>query len=102
MAWKQDGRELHRLDWAAGQFAARGRRGQPDSGCGLRHWRGNDRLKLCFARCAISRGKPHPLRALEARAVERGNTQCTLISTETARRFYLSNGYEETGLLSGA
>jgi GNAT superfamily N-acetyltransferase len=37
------------------------------------------------------------LLALEARAVERGNKLCTLISTETARRFYLSNGYVETG-----
>jgi GNAT superfamily N-acetyltransferase len=37
------------------------------------------------------------LGALEARAVERGNTRCTLTSTETARRFYLANGYVETG-----
>jgi GNAT superfamily N-acetyltransferase len=37
------------------------------------------------------------LRALEARAVERGNTRCTLTSTETARRFYRANGYVEDG-----
>ena len=37
------------------------------------------------------------LRALEARALECGNLQCTLISTETARRFYHANGYAETG-----
>jgi len=37
------------------------------------------------------------LRALEIRAAERGNSQCNLTSTETARRFYLSNGYVETG-----
>jgi GNAT superfamily N-acetyltransferase len=37
------------------------------------------------------------LRALEARAAERGNTRCGLMSTETALRFYLSNGYVETG-----
>ncbi|WP_454624261.1 GNAT family N-acetyltransferase [Bradyrhizobium cenepequi] len=37
------------------------------------------------------------LRALEARAAERGNDRCNLISTETARRFYLSNGYVEDG-----
>jgi GNAT superfamily N-acetyltransferase len=37
------------------------------------------------------------LGALEARAVERGNVQCTLTSTETARRFYHANGYIETG-----
>lgn len=37
------------------------------------------------------------LRALEARAAERGNRRCNLISTETARRFYLSNGYVENG-----
>ncbi len=35
------------------------------------------------------------LRALEARAIERGNDRCTLNSTETARRFYRSAGYIE-------
>src|SRR5271157_1515272 len=41
----------------------------------------------------------HGLRmgALEARDVERGNDRCTLISTETARRFYLSAGYTDNG-----
>jgi GNAT superfamily N-acetyltransferase len=33
------------------------------------------------------------LRALEARAKERGNTSCALLSTETAHRFYLERGY---------
>jgi GNAT superfamily N-acetyltransferase len=42
------------------------------------------------------------LRALELRATERGNTRCNLTSTETARRFYLSNGYTESGSPSGA
>ncbi|MGY3620292.1 GNAT family N-acetyltransferase [Bradyrhizobium sp. USDA 10063] len=37
------------------------------------------------------------LHALEARAAERGNDRCNLLSTETARRFYLSNGYVEDG-----
>src|SRR5271166_2098760 len=37
------------------------------------------------------------LRALEVRATERGNAQCSLVSTETAHRFYLSTGYCETG-----
>jgi GNAT superfamily N-acetyltransferase len=37
------------------------------------------------------------LRALEVRAAERGNRQCNLTSTETARRFYLSSGYVENG-----
>lgn len=37
------------------------------------------------------------LKALEARAFERGNTWCRLHSTETAHRFYLSNGYVDTG-----
>lgn len=37
------------------------------------------------------------LAALEARAADRGNSTCTLISTETARRFYRANGYAETG-----
>ena len=38
------------------------------------------------------------LGALEARAVARGNTRCTLTSTATARRFYLASGYVEDGL----
>ena len=37
------------------------------------------------------------LQALESRAAERGNTQCTLSSTETARRLYLTAGYIEQG-----
>jgi GNAT superfamily N-acetyltransferase len=37
------------------------------------------------------------LAALEARAMERGNSGCTLLSTETARRLYLSAGYVEDG-----
>ncbi len=37
------------------------------------------------------------LGALEARAIERGNSRCRLISTETARRFYRSAGYIEDG-----
>lgn len=41
------------------------------------------------------------LRALEARAIERGNARCTLTSTETARRFYRANGYVEDGHLAG-
>jgi GNAT superfamily N-acetyltransferase len=41
------------------------------------------------------------LGALEARAAERGNTRCTLTSTETARRFYLANGYVECGPPAG-
>ncbi len=39
--------------------------------------------------------------ALEARAVQRGNVRCILTSTETARRFYLENGYVEDGLPVG-
>jgi GNAT superfamily N-acetyltransferase len=41
------------------------------------------------------------LAALERRAVERGNTRCSLKSTETARRFYLARGYVEDGLPAG-
>jgi GNAT superfamily N-acetyltransferase len=37
------------------------------------------------------------LGALEARAVARGNTRCTLLSTATARRFYKAAGYVEDG-----
>lgn len=37
------------------------------------------------------------LAALETRARERGNTRCTLHSTETARRFYHALGYCEDG-----
>jgi GNAT superfamily N-acetyltransferase len=35
------------------------------------------------------------LGALESRAIKQGNTRCTLSSTVTARRFYLSGGYSE-------
>ena len=41
------------------------------------------------------------LAALEVRAMELGNTRCILKSTETARRFYLSNGYVEVGVPAG-
>ena len=44
--------------------------------------------------CGVSRAL---VAALEARAMERGNVRCALISTETARRFYLSAGYTEDG-----
>jgi ribosomal protein S18 acetylase RimI-like enzyme len=37
------------------------------------------------------------LAALEARASERCNARCTLVSTETARRFYQSAGYVDDG-----
>ncbi|MGA7808730.1 MAG: GNAT family N-acetyltransferase [Bradyrhizobium sp.] len=37
------------------------------------------------------------LAALEARAAARGNARCTLTSTETAHRFYLSRGYVDEG-----
>jgi GNAT superfamily N-acetyltransferase len=37
------------------------------------------------------------LAALEARARERGNTHCKLLSTETAHRFYLNRGYVGRG-----
>jgi GNAT superfamily N-acetyltransferase len=37
------------------------------------------------------------LKALEARAAERGATEITLLSTETAHRFYLSRGYRDLG-----
>jgi GNAT superfamily N-acetyltransferase len=41
------------------------------------------------------------LAALEKRAIERGNDRCTLTSTATARRFYLANGYLDTGAARG-
>ena len=41
------------------------------------------------------------LRALEARAAERGNDRCTLTSTETAHRFYWSAGYVDDGAPAG-
>jgi GNAT superfamily N-acetyltransferase len=37
------------------------------------------------------------MRGLEARALELGVEACTLESTGTARRFYLSMGYNEAG-----
>jgi len=41
------------------------------------------------------------LKALEARAVQRGNKRCTLTSTETAHRFYQSAGYLDEGAPTG-
>jgi GNAT superfamily N-acetyltransferase len=41
------------------------------------------------------------LGALETRARERGNTGCTLLSTETAHRFYLDRGYVGVGAPQG-
>jgi GNAT superfamily N-acetyltransferase len=37
------------------------------------------------------------LRALEARAAERGSASCHLLSTETAHQFYLARGYADVG-----
>jgi GNAT superfamily N-acetyltransferase len=37
------------------------------------------------------------LAALEMRAAERGNARCSLLSTETAHRFYLAGGYRDDG-----
>jgi GNAT superfamily N-acetyltransferase len=37
------------------------------------------------------------LKALEARAIERGAGRITLLSTETAYRFYRSRGYQDAG-----
>ena len=37
------------------------------------------------------------LAALETRAAERGNPHCSLLSTETAHRFYLARGYRDDG-----
>jgi GNAT superfamily N-acetyltransferase len=37
------------------------------------------------------------LAALEGRAIQRGATTATLLSTETARRFYLARGYRDEG-----
>jgi GNAT superfamily N-acetyltransferase len=41
------------------------------------------------------------LGVLEARAATRGNARCTLSSTETAHRFYLSRGYSDDGPATG-
>ncbi|MEO8651677.1 MAG: GNAT family N-acetyltransferase [Hyphomicrobiaceae bacterium] len=41
------------------------------------------------------------LAALEMRAADRGCTACSLKSTQTARRFYLANGYAEAGQPAG-
>jgi GNAT superfamily N-acetyltransferase len=41
------------------------------------------------------------LQALEARALARGNSRCTLSSTSTALRFYKSNGYKVDGSPAG-
>jgi GNAT superfamily N-acetyltransferase len=41
------------------------------------------------------------LAELEAVARNLGNVSCNLISTETARRFYLASGYDEVGMPEG-
>jgi GNAT superfamily N-acetyltransferase len=41
------------------------------------------------------------LSALEARAMQRGNSRCTLTSSETAHRFYQSAGYVDEGVPTG-
>ena len=41
------------------------------------------------------------LGALEARALDRGATRCTLTSTETGRRLYQASGYLEDGSPAG-
>jgi len=46
----------------------------------------------------VSRALIH---TLEARAVARGNTICTLTSTETAHHFYQSCGYADSGPPAG-
>jgi GNAT superfamily N-acetyltransferase len=38
------------------------------------------------------------MKALEARALARGNKRCTLTSSETAHRFYRSAGYVDEGV----
>jgi GNAT superfamily N-acetyltransferase len=38
------------------------------------------------------------MKALETRALERGNTRCTLTSTEAAHRFYQTVGYIDDGV----
>jgi GNAT superfamily N-acetyltransferase len=48
--------------------------------------------------CGVSRAL---LVALETRALERGTDRCTLLSTETAHRFYRSAGYIENGAPQG-
>ncbi len=67
----------------------RGRRGGDDGGEILLNYVSPD---------ARFRGASSALLAgLEARAACPGARQCTLISTETARRFYRARGYEEIG-----
>jgi GNAT superfamily N-acetyltransferase len=41
------------------------------------------------------------LKVMESRARERGNTNCHLLSTETAHRFYLARGYRDIGMPEG-
>jgi GNAT superfamily N-acetyltransferase len=41
------------------------------------------------------------LSTLEARAMQRGNSRCTLTSSETAHRFYQSAGYVDEGVPTG-
>ena len=41
------------------------------------------------------------LKGLETRAAEHGNSDCKLVSTETAHRFYRARGYADTGAPEG-
>jgi GNAT superfamily N-acetyltransferase len=47
--------------------------------------------------CGVSRAM---LGALQARAIERGNLECTVTSTKTAHRFYRSNDYVDDAVSS--
>jgi GNAT superfamily N-acetyltransferase len=56
---------------------------------------------LCLADARFRGVSRALLAALERRAAERGNSQCTLASTATARRFDRANGYLESGPARG-
>ena len=101
VAPQQDAGSFRRLDRPAGQLHHGGGRGRGHP----RGWRGDRRRRnssqLCVPEarfCGVSRPL---LAALEVRAEERGAEKFRLESTETARRFYLANGYADDGRPSG-
>jgi hypothetical protein len=49
------------------------------------------------APAARFRGASSALLMLETKAMERGNSRCKLLATETAHRFYLGRGYSDDG-----
>jgi GNAT superfamily N-acetyltransferase len=85
------------LDSATRQLPDGRSRGGKDRRCRIGDRRRRDNLNYVSPDARFRGVSRALLAALERRAVERGNAHRTLASTATARRFYLANGYVETG-----